>query len=297
MKPQSKPVRVLVVDDDEMSREMLAVLLEGEGYAVETADCGESALAAVRGGEPPDMVLTDVQLPGIAGADLAEELSLACGPATLLLAMSGSQPAQEAIARFDGFLLKPFQMTQVAAALAGGTRRADVEAATRRKKRHDKFGTFRPPQASGGSISIYASAQEPASKSDVPTRLQDSPVAEIDSKGRVAHAPVLNEMIYSQLAGSMPTRQLHEMYAMCMNDARERIGAMREMAAAHDAARFIREAHSIKGGCGMLGASELHGLAAELEKRGLEGEARDVNSLDELAAACDRLERMLDSRV
>ena len=302
MTPQPKPVRALVVDDDEMSRELLAVLLQGEGYAVETADSGESALALVRGGERPDLVLTDVQLPGVSGAELAAELGLACGPATFLLAMSGSQPPAEAIERFDGFLLKPFQMKQVAAALIAGKPRVSLAAGKPKKgTRRDEFGTFAPPQPAAGTSSIYASADQPASKSDMPTQLQESPIAEMYANDRVPRAPVLNEKIYSQLARSMPTRQLHEMYAMCMNDARARIGAMREMVAAHDAARFVREAHAIKGGCGMLGASELHVLAAELETKGLAGgpvdEARDVNSLDELAAACDRLERMLDSRV
>jgi HPt (histidine-containing phosphotransfer) domain-containing protein len=113
--------------------------------------------------------------------------------------------------------------------------------------------------------------------------------------------PILNEKIYQQLAASMPPQQLLEMYSMCLNDARERIAGMRRLVAAHDKARFIREAHSIKGGCGMLGATELHRMAAELESGDLEsteaGDAQDVNSLDELSAACDRLERMLRSRV
>jgi HPt (histidine-containing phosphotransfer) domain-containing protein len=76
---------------------------------------------------------------------------------------------------------------------------------------------------------------------------------------------------------------------------------MRRLAADHDAARFVREAHAIKGGCGMLGATELHRLASQLETSGIEtpppGTPEDVNSLDELSAACDRLERMLGSRV
>ena len=76
---------------------------------------------------------------------------------------------------------------------------------------------------------------------------------------------------------------------------------MRRLADAHDGATFIREAHAIKGGCGMLGATELHGMAAELEKNGLDAGTtegtQEVNSLDELSAACDRLERMLGSRV
>jgi HPt (histidine-containing phosphotransfer) domain-containing protein len=98
----------------------------------------------------------------------------------------------------------------------------------------------------------------------------------------------------------MPAKQLHQMYELCVRDVRERIALMRTLMAAHDAARFEREAHAIKGGCGMLGATQLHGMAAELEQNGLAaapGTAPEVNFLDELSAACDRLERMLGSRV
>jgi HPt (histidine-containing phosphotransfer) domain-containing protein len=87
---------------------------------------------------------------------------------------------------------------------------------------------------------------------------------------------------------------------MCVNDARVRIAAMRAMLAAGDLAHLVREAHAIKGGCGMLGATELYAMAAKLETGGLQtGESagvRAVNLLDELAAACDRLERILGSR-
>jgi HPt (histidine-containing phosphotransfer) domain-containing protein len=113
--------------------------------------------------------------------------------------------------------------------------------------------------------------------------------------------PVLDETIYRQLAGSMPTKQLHQMYEMCVADVRKRITLMRTLMAAHDEAQFEREAHAIKGGCGMLGATQLHAMAAELERDGFAagapGAAPEVNFLDELSDACDRLERMLGSRV
>ena len=71
----------------------------------------------------------------------------------------------------------------------------------------------------------------------------------------------------------MPAPQMREMYAMCLNDVRARIATMRRLADERDGGKFVREAHSIKGGCGMLGAAELHGMAAELEKEGLAGAA------------------------
>jgi HPt (histidine-containing phosphotransfer) domain-containing protein len=114
-----------------------------------------------------------------------------------------------------------------------------------------------------------------------------------------ANAPVVNDAIYEQLTRTMPPHQLKEMYALCINDARERIRRMRSSAEENDSARFLRDAHALKGSSGMLGATQLHTMASELETRGLDGVGSTldtVNFLDELSAACDRLERMLGTR-
>jgi len=292
MSRQSISKRVLVIDDDPMSRELLPLLLEGEGFTVDAADSGESALDLIgRGDSVPDLVLADVQLPGISGAELAGKLRGACGPAALLLAMSGSEPAANTISKFDGFLLKPFKVEQVAAAMLAAKNQPEIPAAASRISSRTK------------SSSAVARATKTASNKpmDIKTRGPEAGSVAAGSSDPAACGPVLNETIYRQLAVSMPTRQLKEMYAMCVNDARLRIAGMRRLAADHDAARFMREAHIIKGGFGFLGATELHRMAAKLEANGPDarstGEAHDVNSLDELSAACDRLERMLGSRV
>lgn len=115
-----KPLRILVVDDDTLSREVLALLLEHAGYTVDTADSGNTALEHLNAapGNPPSVVLADMQMPGIAGGLLAQHLRQLCGRDTLLLAMSGSAPDAEAICEFNGFLLKPFTMEEFAAAIA-----------------------------------------------------------------------------------------------------------------------------------------------------------------------------------
>jgi CheY-like chemotaxis protein/HPt (histidine-containing phosphotransfer) domain-containing protein len=293
----SIPLRVLVVDDDEMSRDLLAVLLEAEGYAVQSAESGEAALVLLSQGEPPpDLVLADVQLPGISGSLLAGELRRACGPTTLLLAISGSQPPGDVLSRFDGFLLKPFKMDKIAAALAAHRPDLDpVEAPTDR----EKWVVVSGPAKSAPNpklVSIHASASSPRPASNRGARAR----TQIPTSAKPVSVPVLNEKIYRQLAGSMPAQQLQEMYAMCLSDARKRIAVMRDLAAAHDGVQFVRQAHAIKGSCGMLGATELYGMAAQMEGSGLDPEvtqeAGEVNSLDKLAAACDRLERMLGSR-
>lgn len=116
-----KQVRVLVVDDDEVSREVLVLLLEDKGHAVESADSGDAALMYLKAaaGDLPEVVLVDMQMPGTVGSVLASQLRELCGKKTMLLAMSGSRPSDEARRGFDGFLLKPFAIGELTAAIGG----------------------------------------------------------------------------------------------------------------------------------------------------------------------------------
>ncbi|MGD0796329.1 MAG: response regulator [Acidobacteriaceae bacterium] len=310
MARQPKPVRVLVVDDDAMVRELLAVMLEAEGYSVDHAGSGDAALDLLRQSPaPPQVVLADVQMPGIAGAELARYLRRACGPRTLLLAMSGSGPPSKQISQYDGFLLKPFTAQQLAEALSSSRRSSRKTAAPTSLKKPRARRVFAGSPAPGTLASVFASAPQSASNNGMETLLQPAQPAQTATAGAVIAsapdvespaAPALNEKIYRQLAASMPAPQLREMYAMCLNDARQRIAAMRTLARTSDCIRLSREAHAIKGGSGMLGATEMYTLAAQLE-----AETRSstqtvsfsaVNSLDELSTACDRLERILGSR-
>ena len=69
MTQQAAHLRILVVDDDAMTRELLCLLLAGDGYGVTSADSGDTALAELENTRTgPDVVLTDMQMPGICGA-------------------------------------------------------------------------------------------------------------------------------------------------------------------------------------------------------------------------------------
>jgi HPt (histidine-containing phosphotransfer) domain-containing protein len=85
---------------------------------------------------------------------------------------------------------------------------------------------------------------------------------------------------------------LEELYELCLSDAQARIAGMRRSASEGDDAAYRREAHAIKGGCGMVGAAELQSLATSMEERGL-SDANHVASLDEFMLACERLRRIL----
>ncbi|HEX7615063.1 MAG TPA: response regulator, partial [Thermoanaerobaculia bacterium] len=71
---------LLVVDDEKHQRESLALILEDEGYKVTAAADGREALAKAAEIRP-EVVLTDLKMPGLTGMDVVKSLSsLADGP-------------------------------------------------------------------------------------------------------------------------------------------------------------------------------------------------------------------------
>jgi CheY-like chemotaxis protein len=113
---EHRPNRILVVDDDSATRELLELLLTREGYRVSVAESGEAALTVLRDGPQPDVILTDLQMPGIAARSFAAKIRSLCGEQIPILAMSGSDANRE-LPGFNGFLRKPFGVDKLHEAL------------------------------------------------------------------------------------------------------------------------------------------------------------------------------------
>ena len=120
------------------------------------------------------------------------------------------------------------------------------------------------------------------------------------------HAPVppvatqvLSESTYNSLSHAMAATQLHDLYMLCLDDADRRMRLLREAAAAGDEDAFRRGAHSIMGGCGMVGALEMAALAAAMEDHG-PPPIDNLGALDQMVAqffhASARLRAMLEAR-
>lgn len=114
------PVRVLVVDDHPVWREATARYLAEAGYAVTgTASDGAQAMR-IAGATRPDVVLFDLNLPDLSGAEVTRRL-LAADPAVRVLMLSASGEQQDVLdavsAGAIGYLLKSAQLSEVIAAV------------------------------------------------------------------------------------------------------------------------------------------------------------------------------------
>ena len=76
---------VLIVEDDALSRKALARLLRADGHYVDTVGSAEEALEVIRGGFVPQVVLIDVDLPGMDGLDLTAQLAQEVPQASAIL--------------------------------------------------------------------------------------------------------------------------------------------------------------------------------------------------------------------
>ena len=114
----NSPARVLVVDDNEALRENLAEALQLEGYTVAVAADGEAALARLTQDPPPRVVLLDLMLPGMSGADLLLRIRQDARLAGVRVVMTtGATGVRARAGSADAILMKPFGVRELLAAL------------------------------------------------------------------------------------------------------------------------------------------------------------------------------------
>lgn len=122
----ARPRRILLVDDDGITCDLLSHILQHAGYATTMAATAEAALVAIAESEP-DLALLDICMPGMSGVDLAARLQAETSVPFMFL--SGSKdPAQvRQAAEYGavGYLTKPFEHAQIVPAIEAALARAD----------------------------------------------------------------------------------------------------------------------------------------------------------------------------
>jgi two-component system, cell cycle response regulator DivK len=122
------PRRILVVEDNPLNLKLVREVLTFAGYHVIEAQSGEDGLRAAQE-DPPDLVLMDLQLPGIDGTETLRRLRQGTlGPHVPVVAVTAFAMAADkeraSRAGFDGYVEKPISVRalpgQIEAFLGGG---------------------------------------------------------------------------------------------------------------------------------------------------------------------------------
>lgn len=118
------PKDILIIEDDEMLRDLMAEWMELNGYRVRVAAEGGAGLSAVRD-RPPALVVTDIHMPGVGGCAVIAELKRT-HPAIPVIAISAHFRCGHGLT-FEGAaglgaaraLAKPFTRREILDAVAG----------------------------------------------------------------------------------------------------------------------------------------------------------------------------------
>ena len=114
---------VLIVDDDPRLREVIRVNLEYDGMVVREAATAEEGLRALEGGDPPDLVMLDVSLPGVDGWEMLRRVRERHGVEALPVVMfsgkveDGEDATEKGASAFIGKPLDPLALVEQAKAM------------------------------------------------------------------------------------------------------------------------------------------------------------------------------------
>jgi CheY-like chemotaxis protein len=117
----STPLRIVVVEDNEDSAEMLSAWLEGLGHQVRVAHSGPAGVALVLEVRP-DVVLCDIGLPGMDGVDVCRRVVGELVPPPVMVALTGwgmgDDRRRTKDAGFSHHLVKPVALDKLETVLA-----------------------------------------------------------------------------------------------------------------------------------------------------------------------------------
>jgi PAS domain S-box-containing protein len=262
--PDLRRLRILLADDNEVNQRISTALLERHGHQVYAVGNGHDALAALASEPQFDVVLMDVQMPGMDGLEATAALrrrEAGAGrhvPVIALTAHAMQGDHERCVAAgMDGYVTKPISGATLARAIAAVLGRPSA---------------VPPIEDHTQSPGPAAAAYEPAA---------------IDTTA-----------LMRRLGGNRAL--LAQVVQLFRTDCAKRMGELAAAAACQDWTRLSREAHTLKGTLGNLGANGAHAAALRLEvlarsqssaelAEALQGLTSEIDRLQPVLAELDRL--------
>ncbi|MEO8191175.1 MAG: sigma-54 dependent transcriptional regulator [Acidobacteriota bacterium] len=209
----TRSLRILVVDDEEVIRDVLATLLERQGWQVTTASNGARALTAFEA-EPHDVVLLDLMLPDQSGLDVLRELRRRDPDAVVVIVTAYSSIEGAIDAMREGafhYIPKPFQNEEVLLTVEKGaeTRRLTEENRRLKEELSRKFGLGRIVGKSEGMKKVFELVRLAGpSKSTILVEGESGTGKELVARAIHTHSPRSGAAFVTVNSGSMPTELL-----------------------------------------------------------------------------------------
>jgi len=119
-----KTAKILVVDDEPQIRRVMRATLTAQGYTILEAANGAAALQELRG-ERPDLVLLDMNMPGMDGLETCREIRASSAVPIIILTVRGGEKdkVRSLDAGADDYVTKPFSMEELLARIRAALRR------------------------------------------------------------------------------------------------------------------------------------------------------------------------------
>jgi two-component system, sensor histidine kinase and response regulator len=260
---------VLVVEDDELNRDIVSGLLQYGGFRVSVARDGPEALQLMRSLSRVDVVFMDWQMPGMDGLEATRLLrggaAGTVGQTVPIVALTANAFAEDRAAclaaGMNDFLTKPV----LAEKLYGTVRRW----AARWPPMESSFEpSFEPPVESSTPSPIQASAQPTALTAPSPVVFDSSVLQALP-------------MVVDGSSPDLPSRLL----TLYLSGTERLIDRVKAAAASGDAKALRHTLHELKSSSGMVGAAQMRALAAEQELQVRQGAPADVALSQRLDAA------------